>query len=570
MKKKIFINNQPVSFDKEKNVLDVVRRAGIELPTFCYHSELSIYGACRMCVVENDRGQILTSCSTPPKDGMKIFTNTPRLQKYRRMILELLLSNHCGDCTICEKNGTCKLQELALKLGLKKIRFEKPEAKFEIDDSSISLVRNPNKCIICGDCVRMCEEIQGIGVLGFAYRGAQIKVTPSFDRKLAEVACVNCGQCASVCPTGAIVIKSHVDEAWEAINQPDTRVVVQIAPAVRVALGEEFGLPPGEIVTGKIAAALKKLGVDEVYDTSVGADLTVIEETKEFLDKFLNHPDSLPLFTSCCPAWVRLVEQKFPELQENVSTCRSPQQMFGAVIKEHYKKRDAAENKKTIMISIMPCTAKKYEANREEYRNNGVKDVDIVLTTQELARMFKEAGIAFEELEPESLDMPFGLASGAGVIFGASGGVAEAVIRRCSTEKISNSNPIHEIFQPAQGLDNVKEACITVDDKKVHIAVVNGLSSVQKLIKQIKSRERKYDFIEVMACPGGCIGGAGQPVSMNGDMKYSRTKGIYKADSISQIKKSEENPVIISLYNGILSKNRHILHHPKTKKSLGE
>lgn len=570
MKGKMQINHQIVRFDEEKNVLDVVRKAGIDLPTFCYHSELSIYGACRMCMVEDERGEMLAACSTPPKEGMKVFTNTPKLQKYRKMILELLLSNHCGDCTVCEKNSKCRLQELALKLGLKSIRFQKPQEKYAIDESSIALVRNPNKCIVCGDCVRMCQEIQGVGVLGFAYRGAQIEVTPPFKKKLAEVECVNCGQCAAVCPTGAIVIKNNVDEAWEAINDVHTRIVVQIAPAVRVALGEEFGIGSGEIVTGKIVAALKKMGIDEVYDTSISADLTVMEETREFLDKVLNHKEKLPQFTSCCPAWVRLVEQKLPELKENISTCRSPQQMFGAIIKEHYTRRDAVEGKTTVMISIMPCTAKKYEANREEYRNNGVKDVDIVLTTQELARMIREAGIVFEELEPESLDMPFGLASGAGVIFGVSGGVAEAVIRRCSKEKVSNMDCVSERFTPVEGLHEVREACIAVDDKEIKIAVVNGLSNAQELIKQMKSGERKYDFIEVMACPGGCIGGAGQPISMNNhDTRNHRAKGMYKADSISQIKKSEENPIIISLYNGILKNNRHILHNPKNKKIRG-
>lgn len=563
MKGKMQINNQIIHFDEEKNVLDVVRKAGIDLPTFCYHSELSIYGACRMCMVEDERGQMLASCSTPPKDGMKILTNTPKIQKHRKMILELLLSNHCRDCTVCEKNGKCRLQELALKLGLKKIRFDKPKDKFEIDDSSPSIIRNQNKCIACGDCVRVCEEIQGVGVLGFAYRGSNIEVTTPFKKKLSEVDCVNCGQCAKVCPTGAIIIKNNTDEAWDAINDNNKRAVVQIAPAVRVALGEEFGLSSGEIVTGKIAAALKKMGVDEVYDTSIAADLTVMEETREFLDKFTNKKQELPLFTSCCPAWVKLAEDKLPEIKENISSCRSPQQMFGAVMKEHYKKIDAVEEKTTVMISIMPCTAKKYEANRYEYQSDGVKDVDIVLTTQELARMIKEAGIIFDELEPESLDMPFGLASGAGVLFGASGGVAEAVIRRCSSQKVSNSSK-SEIFSEVEGLENVKEASIYIEDKEVKIAVVSGLKNAQNLIKKITLGERKYDFVEVMACKGGCIGGAGQPVNIHDyNMRDNRTKGIHKADSIAQIKKSEENPIIISLYNGILNNNRHLLHNHK-------
>ncbi len=562
MSERMQINNQMVDINGEKNILDLVRKVGIDLPTFCYHSELSVYGACRMCMAEDEKGRMIATCSAPPKDGMKVLTNTPKLQKHRRMILELLLSNHCSDCTVCEKNGKCKLQDLAAKLGLKNTRFQKPVEKYEIDDSSIALVRNPNKCIMCGDCVRMCEEIQGVGVLGFAHRGSKMEVTLPFNKKMDEVECVNCGQCAAVCPTGAIVIKNNVDDAWRAINEKNTRVVVQIAPAVRVALGEEFGEPSGDIVIGKIAAILRKMGVDEIYDTGVGADLTVMEETREFLDRVLNERENdFPLFTSCCPAWVRLVEQKLPEIKEHVSSCRSPQQMFGAVIKKHYAKMDAREEKRTVMISIMPCTAKKYEANRKEYENQGIKDVDIVLTTQELAKMIREAGLVFSEMEPESLDMPFGLASGAGIIFGVSGGVSEAVIRRCIKEKVSNETVVE--FKEVEGLPGVREAQLMIDKKVINIAAVNGLMNAQKLIQAIKSNDKKYDFVEVMACTGGCIGGAGQPVSMNGNKRTNRTKGILKADSISQIKKSEENPVIMSLYNGILKGSRHILHNPE-------
>ncbi|MDK2810040.1 MAG: NADH-quinone oxidoreductase subunit [Petroclostridium sp.] len=559
MKGYMLIDGQRVEFDGEKHVLEVVRKAGIDLPTFCYHSELSVYGACRMCMVEDKWGGTMASCSTPPKDGMEIYTNTPKLQKHRRMILELLLSNHCRDCTVCEKNGKCKLQELAMKFGIKKIRFDTINNNYPLDESSTSIVRNPNKCILCGDCVRMCEEVQGVGVLGFAYRGSKIKVTPAFNKQLTEVECVSCGQCTSVCPTGALVVKNETDRVWKVLHDKTKRVVAQIAPAVRVALGEEFGLPPGEIVTGKIVAALRKLGFDEIYDTGIAADLTVMEETKEFNEK-LNSGDELPLFTSCCPAWFRYAEQKFPELLKNISTCRSPQQMFGAVIKEHYRSMKEIDSREAVVVSIMPCTAKKFEASRPEFVTAGERDVDIVITTQELASMIKQAGIVFNELEPESLDMPFGLASGAGIIFGVTGGVAEAVLRRCYQEKTSNT--LKEIaFVGIRGMEGVKEAEVEIDGRKIRIAVVHGLKNAEELIKRIRTGEKSYDFVEVMACPGGCIGGAGQPIPTNSYTKQNRANGIYKADRTSQIKRSEENPMIVALYNGMLKDKRHLLHN---------
>ncbi|MGE4282970.1 MAG: [FeFe] hydrogenase, group A [Clostridia bacterium] len=563
MKGYMLVDGQKVEFGDEKNVLDVVRKAGVELPTFCYHSELSIYGACRMCVVEDKWGGTFASCSAPPKDGMEVYTNTPKLQKHRRMILELLLSNHCRDCTVCEKNGKCKLQELAMRFGIKKVRFDSIDNHHPLDESSMSITRNPNKCILCGDCVRMCEEVQGVGVLGFAYRGSKIKVTPAFNKMLSETDCVNCGQCTAVCPTGALVVKNETNKAWKVLHDSEKRVIAQIAPAVRVALGEEFGLPAGEVVTGKLAAALRKLGFDEVYDTGMAADLTVMEETKEFIDKMNKGKNDFPLFTSCCPAWVKFAEQKLPEISEYISSCRSPQQMFGAVVKEHYRSLKKIDGRDTIIVSIMPCTAKKYEASRPEFSSNGEKDVDIVLTTQELAIMIKEAGIVFNQLESESLDMPFGLASGAGIIFGVTGGVAEAVLRRCYIQKTSKT--LKEIeFVGIRGMQGVKEASVEIDGKEIKIAVVHGLKNVQSLIEQIRAGEKKYDFVEVMACPGGCIGGAGQPLPVDSFVKQKRVGGIYKADRTSQIKRSEENPMIMALYNGMLKDKHHLLHTPHT------
>jgi len=554
----MYIDDQRVEFDGEKNVLAVIRKAGIDMPTFCYYSELSTYGACRMCVVENEWGGIDASCSMQPKDGMRIKTNTLKLRKHRKMILELLLAAHCRDCTTCDKNGKCKLQELAKQFGITRVRFNDTREEMEPDNSSPAIVRNPNKCILCGDCVRVCSEIQGMGVLDFAFRGSKLQVMPAFNRKMSETNCISCGQCAAVCPTGAITIKKDIDKVWEAIYDKKKRVIVQIAPAVRVALGEEFGLPAGENVLGKLVAALKMVGFDHVYDTTLGADLTVMEESKEFL-KRLENGGPFPMFTSCCPAWVRYIETQKPEMLENISSCKSPMQMFGATAKEHYKCMESVDEKETIVVAIMPCTAKKYEAAREEFQKDGIKDIDYVLTTQEAAAMIKECGIVLDELENETPGMPFGMGSGAGVIFGATGGVAEAVIRRCVPKK--DSKTLKELeFCGVRGMDYVKEASIDVDGREIKIAVVHGLKNAQELIKKIENKEVYYDLIEVMACKGGCVGGAGQPFGQT-DKKIKRAEGLYNADRLSQIKRSEENPMVMSLYNGVLKKNKHELLH---------
>ncbi len=552
------IDGQRVEFTNEKNILALVRKIGIDLPTFCYHSELSIYGACRMCMVEDQWGGTQASCSTPPKDGMVIFTNTARLKKHRKMILELILANHDRDCTVCEKNGRCKLQELAIRFGIKEVRFEEDMRKLPIDESSVSIVRNPNKCILCGDCVRMCEEVQGIGALGFAYRGAKIQVTTAFNKPISQVDCVNCGQCRTVCPTGALTIRKDMDRAWDALLDKNKRVIAQIAPAVRVALGEEFGMDAGEITMGKIVAALRKMGFDQVYDTSLGADLTVIEESAE-LKKHMENNSGLPLFTSCCPSWLKYAENKYPQLLGDISSCRSPQQMFGVVIKEQFKNSKEADGKENIVAAIMPCTAKKYEAVRPENYNNGSYDVDMVITTQELAMMIKEQGIRFNELEDEALDMPFGLASGAGVIFGVSGGVAEAVLRHCCSDK-SVAGLKNISFTGVRGMEGVKEASADINGRAVKIAVAHGLKNADELIQAILRGEKQYDFVEVMACPGGCVGGAGQPIPQSTRVKKLRAKGIYNADGASAIKRAEENPAVIALYNGILRGNHKLLH----------
>ncbi|WP_077369073.1 [FeFe] hydrogenase, group A [Anaerosalibacter sp. Marseille-P3206] len=561
----MIIDGRKVEFDKEKNVLEVVRKAGINLPTFCYHSELSIYGACRMCIVEDTKGKVFTSCSEVPKDGMEIFTNTPRLLKYRKTILELLLAEHDRDCTACNRTGQCQLQELAVRLGIREIRFNKMIDKLPIDKSSLSIIRNPNKCILCGDCVRVCEEVQGVGALSFAYRGSEMIVTPAFNKNISQVTCVDCGQCRVVCPTGAIIIKNENYKVWEAIHDKNKRVVAQIAPAVRVALGEEFGLNPGEVTVGKIVAALKTIGVDEVYDTSFGADMTVIEESNEFVTK-LTEGKKLPLFTSCCPAWVKFAENKFPDMVDNISTCKSPQQMFGSVLKEYFKDKDKEEGKETIVVSVMPCTAKKAEAAREQFEHDGNRDVDIVITTQELAFLIKEAGIIFESLEEESFDMPFGLVSGSGVIFGSTGGVTEAVVTRLLKDK-PNHTAKDVMFKDVRGMENIKEAVFDIDGTEVRLAVVHGLKNASELVKQIKSGEKSYHFVEVMSCPGGCVCGGGQPVSKTSNRGIDRANGLYKLDRTSQIKSSEENPLISSLFEGMLKDRHDLLHVHKKEES---
>ncbi|VBB06724.1 respiratory-chain nadh dehydrogenase 75 kd subunit signature 1 [Lucifera butyrica] len=550
----MIIDNMPVEIAGEQNILAVIRKGGIELPTFCYYSELSVYGACRMCVVEDKWGTIHAACSTPPKPGMEIRTNTPRLRKYRKMILELLLSNHCRDCTTCEKNGKCKLQELARRFGIKQVRFSNTAGDADMDTSSLAIVRDKSKCILCGDCVRVCDEVQNVGAIDFAFRGSRMCVSPAFDEPIANTNCVGCGQCAAVCPTGAIVVRNDTAKLWQEISDKDTKVVVQIAPAVRVGIGKELGLGEGENVMGRIVAALRRMGVDEVFDTSTGADLTVLEEAGEFMFR-LESGEKLPLFTSCCPAWVRYAELNHPELMENISTCRSPMQMFAAVLKEQYRH----SHRRVVVVAVMPCTAKKQEAAREEFIEDGVRYVDYVISTQELIQMIKEAGIVFAEIEPEAVDMPFGTTSGAGVIFGVTGGVTEAVIRRISDDKsVSSLRAI--AFTGVRGLEGVKETSLDFAGREVKIAIVSGLKNAAQLLKKIQKGEKQYDFVEVMACPGGCICGAGQPF-IGGEGKWNRSAGLYEADRMSNIKRSEENPVIMALYGGLLKGKVHKLLH---------
>lgn len=555
------IDGRKVEFTNEKNVLTIIRKAGIDLPTLCYHSELSTFGACRLCTVENERGQMFASCSEEPRDGMVIFTNTARLRKYRKMIVELLLASHCRDCTTCEKSGDCNLQTLAHRFGITKVRYENYREERPLDFSSPSIVRDPNKCILCGNCVRVCSELQGVGALGFANRGTEAMVMPGFDRPIATTDCVNCGQCRVFCPTGAITIRHNKTEVWNALADPNTRVVAQIAPAVRVAVGAAFGLPKGKSSMGKIVSVLHRMGFDEVYDTTFSADLTIVEESAEFMDRVKNG-GKLPLLTSCCPAWVKFVGDQFPEYTDNVSTCRSPQGMLSAVTKAWFKEPEHnPEGKKTVMVSFMPCTAKKMEAKRPNSFTDGEQDTDYVITTSELIDMIKVTGIDFATLEPEASDIPFGFGSGGGVIFGVSGGVTEAVIRhlvpghdKATMEAIASSGVRQDSF--------IREFTIPYGGQDINICVVSGLADARKVMEQVRSGEKNYHLIEVMACRRGCIMGGGQPRLAGDRTKAARKDGIYSADSVAVVKKCDENPMVQSLYDGFLKgKEHHLLHN---------
>ena len=555
----MIVDGQRVPFDGEKNVLSVIRKAGIDMPTFCYYSELSVHGACRMCIVENVKtGKIDASCSMEPRDGLEIRTNTARLLRHRRMILELMLASHDCSCTTCAKSGSCRLQALAQRFGVSRVRFPDTRERYEQDNTSLAIFRDPNKCILCGDCVRVCEELQGQGILNYAHRGSELQVMPAFDRKLADTKCVGCGQCAAVCTTGAITVKNQIGQAWQALHDPKNRVVVQIAPAVRVALGEEFGLPAGENVMDRLVKALKLMGVEEVYDTDFAADMTTISESQEFLER-LKAGGPFPMFTSCCPAWVKYLELNDPKYLRNISSCKSPMEMFAAVLRDKYQAKDAADGRRTYHMAIMPCTAKKMEAARAEFTRDGQPDVDLVITTRELVDMIREAGIQLTELEPEAPDLPFGLGSGAAVIYGVTGGVAEAVVRYCLPDKSNNALQAIRVTD-LRGDGAIREVNLTVEGQELHIAIVNGLSHAKELIADVEAGKRFYHLVEVMTCQGGCVGGAGQPYGLTA-AKKRRGAGLYEADATAMFKGAEKNPIVTRLLDEYGHERCHELLH---------
>ncbi len=558
-KKTLFIDGKEVEFTNEPNVLEVIRKAGLNVPTFCYRPDLTQYGACRMCVVEIEGRGIQSSCTMPPEPGLKIQLNTEKTRRIRKTVLELLLANHDRECTTCDKSGNCELQKYSEEYGIRNIKFPtiQKEDFLPLDTTNPSLVRDPNKCILCGACVRACAEFQGHAVLGFANRGSKTLVQPMAGRDLSKTDCIFCGQCQAVCPTGALTVASEVDMVWKEITNRDKKVVAQIAPSIRVALGEVFGLEPGENSIGKITAALRAIGFDKVFDTNFAADLTIMEEASEFIER-LKEGKNLPIFTSCCPAWVKYVEQSRPEYIKNLSTCRSPLSMMSPVLKELLPKYFEGYTKEnTVVVSIMPCTAKKIEIRRPMLQHDGAQDSDYVLTTQELGRMIKEAGIDFRNIPAEDEDSPFGQYTGAGTIFGASGGVAEAAART-AYEFVTGKELTDVDLKPMRGVDKSsrsKEMELNLDGTKVKVRIVSTIVEAEKALKEIDAGTADFQMLEVMACPGGCVNGGGQPYSFNDTtIKQKRAAGLYKEDTQLKFRKSHENPDIKKLYAEFLEK----------------
>ena len=562
-RKTLFIDGKEVEFTDEPNLLEVIRKAGMNVPTFCYRPDLTSFGACRMCVVEIEGRGIQSSCTMPPENGLRVHLNTEKTRRIRKTVLELLLANHDKECLTCDKSGDCELQRYSEEYGIKKIRYpEKPQEEYlPIDDSSPSIVRDPNKCILCGACVRACTEFQGHSVLGFTNRGSRTVVQPMNGRPLGQVDCVNCGQCVAVCPTGALTIKSDIESVWNEITNPQKTVAVQMAPATRVALGEMFGLAPGENTIKLMNAALRKIGFNLIFDTNFSADLTIMEEATEFLER-LKTGQNLPLFTSCCPAWVKYLEDHHPDMLNHLSSCKSPMSMLSPVLAELVPKYFNIKRENLTIVAIMPCTAKKYECKRPELTTNNRPDTDYVLTTKELGRMIREAGIDFNALEGENNDSPFGEYSGAGTIFGASGGVAEAAVR--TAYEFATGEVLNDIdIKPLRGTSNrSRDVEIDIKGTKLIVRVVSTLKEAEKSIKEIKSGNAQFQLLEVMACPGGCVNGGGQPTSCdNSKIKAERAEGLYKEDFQLEKRKSHMNPSIQKLYQEYLEyPNSHKAH----------
>ena len=561
---KMIINGKECEFTNEANILEVIRKNGFNVPTFCYRPDLKdTFGACRMCVVEVEGRGVQSSCTMPPQDGLVIHTNTARVRRIRKTVLELLLANHDRECTTCNKSGSCELQKYSEEYGIKDVsKYVQKKELRPLDDSSPSIVRDLNKCILCGACVRACDQYQGLQVLGFANRGANTVVQPMAGRMLATSECVYCGQCVAVCPTGALTIKSQVDEVWKELENPNKKVVVQFAPSVRVAIGEMFGFEPGANSTKKLNAALKAVGFDLVFDTNFSADLTIMEEANEFIDR-LSNGGKLPLFTSCCPAWVRYLETEHPEMLEHLSSCKSPQGMLGAIIKkyvpEYYKD---ITNENLVSVSVMPCTAKKAEAIRKQFRReDGTYEIDYVLTTQELGRLIKSAGVDFKSIEGVEADSPFGKYTGAGTIFGVSGGVAEAAART-AYQMVTGEELTDVVISPMRGTHRVKTVELDLKGTKVKVKIVNTLREAEKCLQEIQEGKADYQLLEVMACPGGCINGGGQPQSCDDlSVREKRAEGLYEDDATEEFRKSHENPEIKELYAKHLEKpGSHIAH----------
>jgi len=582
---KITINGQPVQISKETSILDAARQIGVNIPTLCYHKDLCVAGNCRVCVVEvAGQKRLSPACATPCEEGMEILTNSVKVRNSRKHIIELLLSEHNADCTRCYKNGNCELQKLAADYKIMTSEFIPltPFQHYTIDMFSPSIMKDDSKCIRCQRCVRTCAELQGMNVLTVAYKGDKMKITTFFEKMLNEVNCTNCGQCVIHCPTGALTERNYIEEVWEAITDPTKHVVVQTAPAVRVALGEELGFDVGTRITGKMVAALKRLGFDSVLDTDFSADLTIMEEGTELLTRLkktlVDHDPNvkLPMATSCSPGWIKFIEHMYPEYLDHLSTCKSPQQMFGALVKTYYAQARHLNPDQIVSVSIMPCTAKKFEAARPEMHDSGYRDVDYVLTTRELAIMIKQAGIDFMKLEDASFDRLMGESTGAGVIFGATGGVMEAALRTAYELVTGREVPFKNLnILPVRGMEGVREASIVIDNPlrewafldgvELKCAIAHGLINAKKVMDAVTAGEATYHFIEVMACPGGCLGGGGQPIPTSAEIRAKRAAAIYAEDEGMPLRKSHTNPEVIQLYHDFLGqplgeKSHHLLH----------
>ncbi len=548
----ITIDTRKIQVPKDYTVLEAARYANIDIPTLCFLKDINEIGACRMCVVEIKGARSLqAACVYPVSEGLEIFTQTPKVREARKVTLELILSNHDKKCLTCVRSRNCELQKLAEELNIKDIRFEGEMSQHAIDDLSPSIVRDPNKCVLCRRCVNMCKNIQKVAVIDTNDRGFKTIVGSAFEKPLAEVPCINCGQCITVCPVGALREKDDTDLVWDALANPDLHVVVQTAPAVRVALGEEFGMPIGTRCTSNMIASLRRLGFKKVFDTDTAADLTIMEEVTELVNRIKNG-GKLPVITSCSPGWIKFCEHNYPEFLENLSSCKSPHEMFGAVLKSYYAEKMGIDPAKIFVVSIMPCTAKKFEAKRPELSSTGYPDVDVVLTTRELARMIREAGIDFDELPERHFDDPMGEASGAAVIFGATGGVMEAALRYLV--ELLEGKPLDKVeFEAVRGVDGVKEATLEIAGMTIRAAVAHGTGNARKLLEKMKSGEAQYHFVEVMACPGGCVTGGGQPIQPSQvrswiDLRTERAKAIYAEDESLPLRKSQDNPFIKKLY----------------------
>jgi iron-only hydrogenase group A len=577
----ITFNGKSYRVDPDQTIMQAADSCGYHIPRLCYHPKLSIEGACRVCIVEVEgMRNYVASCAYPATDGMKIQTNTKDLRQARRDIVELLLDNHPEDCHVCERDGNCELQRLAYAMGIRHRHFAGERKHYEKDLSSTSVIRDPDKCILCGRCVRMCSEIQGVNALGQAGRGFHTVVTPAYNMPFSESVCTTCGQCINVCPTAAFVEKNHTQELFAMLNDPGLIKVAQVAPSVRAAIGEAFNLGPGKNMEGQLAAALRKLGFNYVFDTQFSADLTVVEEASEFLER-VQEKGKLPMITSCSSAWMKYLEHFYPDLIDNISTCKSPMSMCSAIIKTYFAQQIKADPKKVVSIAVMCCTAKKYEAQRPELMVNGMPATDLVVVTREMAWMIKSAGIDFLNIEPEEFDAPLGLSSGAGTIFGVTGGVMEAAIRT-AYELYTGETLIDIELSSIRGFDGIKVGNVQMDGKEIRVAVAHGLGNAHALLEIVRNEPDRYHFVEIMGCPGGCIGGGGQPyaaansIPLDTDCLKARAEALYNNDRSNTIRRSHDNPEVQRLYREFLgrplSKKSHELLHthykPKTPRGI--